>query len=856
MYTWLSVSLAWLLGTGLQLMATLPGRLPCAVAVGLGVTCVASGFAGVWRWRGFASRPAAASLVLALVGVAAIAWGLTGWRAHDRLERVWPVAWSGEPVMVDVRWTGLPRRLAGPGGDAGLSASRAQATRWGVDARIVRWLEPAQASEVPGLPDRVQLVWSRSASAGPPRPGEAWRVSLRLRPPDDRVNPGVGDGALGRFSRGVRAVGEVAAAEPIGAGHPGQVGLPPVGGSARLVDAVDAWRQRVRDRIQARVPDPRMAGVLAGLSVGDQAAIERADWVTLQRTGTAHLVSISGTHVALLGVLAAWAVRGAWSRRLGLTRVLPAHFVASWVSLAVSGLYALGSGWGVPAQRTVWMMAFATLLGTFGRRWPWPLLWLPGATLVVAFDPWALALPGFWLSFVAVGVLLASGVRLPEASVEEWSQPRWWMRWREAGRELVQTQRLVAVALAPLSLVCFQQVSVVGVAVNLLAVPLFTLVFTPLALAGAVWPLCWDLAAWGLQATWGLLSACAQVPTAVWTVPALPTWVAFGGVVAAFVLALPAPGAWRALALPFLLPFLALPDAWHLLPRPKPGRFDVIALDVGQGGGTLVRTTSHTLLFDAGPLTPDGGDLVERVFSPVLQSLGVDRIDTLIISHDDADHSGGAASLLKGHTVGTLMTPFTADHPLLRLTASHRPCEAGLSWNWDGVVFRVLSPAPDDANESDNDRSCVLQVEAQADSAGAQTGPIRLLLTADIEAAQERRLLARWPPHHLQSTVMSVSHHGSRTSSTAEWLDAVRPRQAVVQVGARNRYGHPSPVVMARLRAKGIPTVTTPACGAWVWASDELVVLAPGQQGAEAVSARRPALGRCWRDTRRAHWQR
>lgn len=853
MYTWLGASLAWLLGTGLQLMSTLPGRQGCAVGVGLGAALVLAGTLLRRRARGADLGFSAVPGLVALVGLAAMAWGLTGWRAHDRLDQAWPAAWAAEPAEADVRWTGLPRRLGGQAPAAWRAAGAGPTTRWGVDARIVRWLPRAQqgspAALPATLPDRVQLTWTRPASAAPPQPGEAWRVSLRLRAPDDRVNPGVGDGALGRFARGVRAVGEVVAAEPIGAGHPAQTDLLPASWSGCLLDAVDSWRLRVRDRIQARVQDPRIAGVLAGLTVGDQAAIARDDWVTLQRTGTAHLVSISGTHVALLGVLAAWAVRGTWSRRIGLTRFLPAHLVASWVALAVSALYALGSGWGVPAQRTVWMMAFVTLLGTFGRHWPWPLLWLPGATLVVVLDPWALALPGLWLSFVAVGVLLASGVRLPEASVDDWSRPRWWARWREAGVELLQTQRLVAVALAPLSLVCFQQVSIVGVAVNLLAVPVFTLVFTPLALAGTVWPLCWDLAASGLQATWSLLSACAQAPAAVWTVPALPTWVAFGGVVAAFVLALPVPWAWRALALPFLLPFVALPEAWHLLPRPAPGRFDVIMLDVGQGGGTLVRTTSHTLLFDAGPLMPDGGDLVDRVFSPALQSLGVGHLDALMISHDDADHSGGAASLLKAHPVGALMTPFDAEHPLLQLAAEHRPCEAGLSWTWDGVVFRVLSPAPEDHGASDNDRSCVLQVEAQAASgAGSDREPVRLLLTGDIEAGQERRLLARLPAQALRSTAMSVSHHGSRTSSTPEWLKAVQPAQAVVQVGARNRYGHPSPLVMDRLKQHGIPTVATPACGAWVWASDELGARAPGPG--------QPALGRCWRAGRTAHWQR
>lgn len=849
MYTWLGASLAWLLGTGLQLMAESPSRASCSLALAWGASGLLLGALGrLWLRRrldardssragGAAWRGSAVWHALAALGLACLAWGLTGWRALDKLEQRWPSDQSSEDALADVRWVGLPKRLV-----AQASGSRAEPSvvRWQVEAHILRWRQPSAPPPGTLWPERVQLFWERAPAEVPPRPGEAWLVAMRLRPPDDRVNPGVGDGAAGRFSRGVRAVGRVVSAEVL----PAQAQPNPGVIEARL-DAIDAWRQRVRDRILSHVQDARAAGVLAGLSVGDQAAISRADWVVLQRTGTAHLVSISGTHVALLGVLAAWLVRGAWSRLPWLTRLVPAHAVAAWVALGVSTLYALAAGWGVPAQRTVWMMAFVTVLGAVGRRWPWPLVWLPGAALVSLTDPWALAQPGFWLSFVAVGVLLASGVRVPEAAADEWAEGRWWSRWREAGSELLQTQRLVAVALAPLALVCFQQVSIVGAGVNLLAVPLFTLVFTPLALAGVVLPFCWDVAAWGLQVSWWALSLSAQAPGAVWAVPALPGWVAASGIAAAFVLALPGRWHWRVLALPFLLPFFRLPDAWHLLPRPPPGQFSVVVVDVGQGGAALVMTSSHNLLFDAGPLRPDGSDLVERVLAPMLQSLGVQRLDALVISHDDADHSGGAQSLLDSTEVGQLMTPFEADHPLRRHPVSHRACEAGLSWTWDGVIFRMLHPGAMAAKDSDNARSCVLQVEAPAQQ------PVRLLLTADIEADQERALLARWPAAQLRSTVMLVPHHGSRTSSTLEWLSAVAPRQAVVQVGERNAYGHPSPAVMRHYAAAGIPTVTTPACGAFVWDSSDVAAGSPAVSG----SSSQPVLGQCWRSTRTHHWQ-
>lgn len=878
MYTWLGASLAWLLGTALQLMTEAPTRAGCGMGLVLGAGGLLLGVAGqAWsRHRsggrgafcagGVSWRWSVACHVMAALGLAGLAWGLTGWRALDRLAQNWPSDLSGEVVQADVRWVGLPQRMPALTGAAARAApasslntgptasavARPPVERWQVEARILRWLAPTTPPPGAAWPARVQLFWERPSTEGPPRPGEPWRVAMRLRAPDDRVNPGVSDGTLGRFARGVRAVGRVVSVDAL----PAQA-HPTSGVLETRLDAIDAWRQRVRDRILVHVQDTRAAGVLAGLSVGDQAAISRADWVVLQRTGTAHLVSISGTHVALLGVLAAWLVRGAWSRLPGLTRLVPAHVVAAWVALGVSTLYALAAGWGVPAQRTVWMMAFVTVLGAVGRRWPWPLVWLPGAALVALTDPWALAQPGFWLSFVAVGVLLASGVRVPEASADEWAEGRWWSRWREAGGELLQTQRLVAVALAPLALVCFQQVSIVGAGVNVLAVPLFTLVFTPLALAGVLFPFCWDVAAWGLQVSWWALSMSAQAPGAVWTVPALPGWVAASGIAAAFVLALPGRWHWRVLALPFLLPFFRLPDAWHLLPRPPPGQFSAVVVDVGQGGATLVRTSSHTLLFDAGPLRPDGSDLVERVLAPMLQSLGVRRLDALVVSHDDADHSGGAKSLLAGIEVGQLMTPFDAEHPLRQHTVAHRACEAGLTWTWDGVVFRMLHPGPMPAKASDNARSCVLQVEARVDGNAAHAQqPVRLLLTADIESEQERALLARWPASQLRSTVMLVPHHGSRTSSTPAWLSAVVPEQAVVQVGERNAYGHPSPAVMSRYSLAGLPVVTTPACGAFVWESTDLRAHLPkGEMGSVEGTHDQPVLGRCWRAMRTRHWQ-
>lgn len=831
MITWLGASLAWLLGVALQFLSDRltsgqPSLAVAWVAMGCGGACLL--LAG-WRRRG-APR---AAVIFFLAGVFALGAGSTGLRTHLRLQEAWPAQLERVDVRAEVRIEGLPQWRSG---------------RWRVDAEVLRWVDVGAGASA-SLPGRLQLHLAHVPGETPPRAGQVWRATLRLHAPDALANPGASGGTLNLFARGVRAVGQV---------RPGweRLAVSDGGGWDGLQARVDRLRQLTRERLVQRLGSSREAGILAGLSIGDQSAIDRDAWEVLRRTGTAHLVSISGAHVAMLGVLCAWAVRRSWSAVPGLARLGAAPQVAAWVALLVSAAYAWLAGWGVPAQRTVWMMAVATLLMSMGRRWPWPLVWVWCAAVVSALDPWALWQPGFWLSFVAVGVLLAAGVRIPEAVPAEVARRGGLLGpLRDASVDLLRTQRLVAVALTPVALVCFQQVSVVGLGVNLLAVPVFTALLTPLALAGACWSPCWDLAAWVLRGFWWLLSQAAQLPWAVLEAPHLPLWVSCMGVLAAWGLALPLPWRWRALVAPFLLPFVLLPDTWHLQPRPRPGHFSVVVADVGQAGAVLVRTANHTLLFDAGARQPDGGDSGQRVLLPLMRALGVDRLDHLMISHADIDHAGGAATVLSGVPVTELSASMAEDDPFWREARRLRaglltgPCLAGRTWTWDGVRFDVLHPsaASWQRPSSDNARSCVLRVQA------GQEGP-SLLLTGDIEAAQERALVERLGAEGLSSTVMLVPHHGSRTSSTEAFLAAVGPQQAVIQVGARNRHGHPADAVLQRHAELGIDVVGTPACGAFLWRSDEAGPRAArGAHGPDKLG--RPRIGTCWRQVNRVHWQ-
>jgi competence protein ComEC len=788
---------AWIAGVALQLQhrALWPPETYALILAG-GLGCGAIGWAGR-RCRG--------ALAAACLGVLLTAHGATGLRAALRLADALPAALEGRDLRVSGVVASLPQRSA-----AGLRF------RFETDAATL----DGQPVTVPAL---LSVGWFKGqhedAALSEPqtelRAGQRWRFTLRLRQPHGGMNPHGFDYELLLFEQGVRATASVRDRPPPellhrAAGHP-----------------VERLRQRVRDAIEASVPDRRAAGVLAALAIGDQGAIEREDWDLYRNTGIAHLVSISGLHITMFAWLAGGLISRAWRRSPRASLAWPAPVAAAWGGLVCATAYAVFSGWGVPSQRTICMLAIVTLARSGGVRWPWGLVLLAAAVAVTAFDPWALLQAGFWLSFGAVGLLMASAPGQPTRTIAALTGWRGWpSRAWAAWRADLRTQVVATIGLTPLSLVFFQQVSVVGFAANLVAIPVITLVITPLALLGVAFVPLWTAGAWVVQALNAVLATLGTLPAAVWLVPVAPAWAQAAGLLGALLVVLPLPWRVRALAVPLLVPLLLPPRV-----VPAEGRFDVVALDVGQGTAVLVRTRAHLLVFDAGPQYARESDAGQRVVLPLLRARGEARIDRLVLSHRDADHVGGAAALLKAMPVLDLMSSLEPDHPLLRLAPQATRCEAGQAWAWDGVRFEVLRPLADDYARAlkSNAMSCVLRV------VGAGAEARGLLLTGDIERDQEAALLAALP-ESLRSDVLIAPHHGSKTSSSAAFLDAVAPRMAVFQAGYRNRFGHPAAEVMQRYRERGIATAITPACGAWLW------------DGNDAED------GRCQRDVVRRYW--
>jgi competence protein ComEC len=775
--------LGWVLGTALQLQQEalwpIAGYAPMLL-VGVG-WCMAHRRLYAWPvWqRQVAWLLALALLAFAVTGLRCVAFEMRG--LHTELE--------GRDVQVTGVVADMPQR-----NEAGL-----------------RFTLDIEASELDGavvdLPPRIDVGWYTTGVSttgdtvalqrqpGDVRAGERWRMTLRLKAPHGSRNPFGFDYELWLWERGVQATGYVRG----GAADPAPQRM-----AQTWAHPVALLRQTVRERIATHVEQRQFAGLIAALVVGDQAAIDRADWDVFRATGVAHLVSISGLHITMFAWGAAWIVGWLWRRSVSLCQWLPAPNAALVGGLVLALAYSVFSGWGIPAQRTCLMLAIVTLLRLSGARWPWPQTWMLACAAVVGSDPWALQQAGFWLSFVAVGVLFATDAGASQVQDAGWVQGS-----ASRLRTMLREQWVVTVALAPLTLFLFGQLSVVGMVANSFAIPWVTLVLTPMAMLGVAVPSLWDVAAGAIAVLMAVLQWLAAWPWATLALPTAPWWFAAAGVVGGVLLLAQLPWHVRFLGLPLLLPVLF----WQAV-APAPGAFELLAADIGQGNAVLVRTANHALLYDAGPRYSLESDAGHRVLVPLLQALQV-HLDTVVISHRDTDHIGGAPAVLTMQPQVRLLSSIAADDKLQTLHPAER-CLAGQHWEWDGVQFDILHPQRDDYDspQKPNALSCVLRIQS-AD----MPQPVVALLVGDIEKPQEDALVAAHAP--LQADLLLVPHHGSKTSSSEAFLDAVQPREAWVQSGYRNRYGHPAALVMQRYDERHIVVHDSPHCGAMRWLSTD-----------------------------------
>jgi len=746
--------------------------LPPAGTYGVAAVLLALAAWGAGR----ASAGAPSRLLLLALCAVLFGAGYAGLRAELRLADRLAPALEQRPLQVVGHVVGLP-----------------QQSDYGPRLRFAVEQAPA------GVPSLLLLSdYSKPTTAW--ATGQRWQLQLRLKQPHGSANPGGGDYEAWLLGEGIGATGTIA--------KPGRQRLARDDYSPGTL--LDRARAVLAQHIRNQLAGQPYAEVIVALVVGEQSGISQAQWQLFRNTGITHLVSISGLHITLVASLLAGLGGWLWRRSPRLTLRLPARHAALLLGVAAAFGYSLLAGFSVPTQRTCFMLAVAAAALLSGRALPVSRIWLLALGLTVLLDPWAVLAAGFWLSYLTVGAMLwaLAGQRGEvtgwQAKLRQWGAVQW----------------AATLGSLPLLLILFQQLPLSSPLANAIAIPLVSSVATPLALLGMLDPsgLLLLLAHKVLQCTLWLLTPLAG-DKLLWSQSAPAAWALLPAALAVLALLLPrgAPGKLAATVL--LLPLL-LPRSSEL----AEGEYRATVYDVGQGLAVLVETRDHSLLFDTGPQGGGG-----RLLPGALRAAGIRRLDTLLLSHDDNDHTGGAPALLASVPVRQILgvpapgVPIPAAMPLL----PRQPCLKGLQWQWEGVRFDILHPSGNEPMDSDdNARSCVLRVSARGGS---------LLIPADIGKAQEAQLLASGTP--LRTDILLLPHHGSGGSSSTAFVDAVSPQLAIASAGYLNRHHHPQAAVVDRYLA----------AGSTVWRSDRdgAILITVKQSGWQAQR---------WRALRARYW--
>lgn len=726
-----------------------------------------------WPWSALAVLGLLLALPLRALRVPAgflVGLSLAGGQAQAWLERAVPPEMTGTEVTVSGVVTGLP--------DHSARRTRVLLQVTGmIDAPPDFLAERLRVTVFPAEP-RLQA-------------GDRVRLRLRLRPPRGSHNPAGFDFAAWLYRERIHGMATLR----------GELEWAERGGERSLPTALlHRLRANIRDAMRAAHPEARHPGVMEALVIGERGGMQAEEWRLFLHSGTNHLMAISGLHVGLVAGFASLLARLTWRRQRGVRRRLSLRWFGALAATGAAGVYAALAGFSIPTQRALVMLTLFSL-GLLARRDP--LSWrvyAAAVVAVVALWPASVLAPGFWFSFGAVAVILL----LLQGRVRPPGLPGW-----------LRIQLILAVALLPLSLTWFQLGSWVAPVANLVAVPVVSFLVLPFLLAGAalavIWsplgaPLLWWADAW-LALLMRVLALLLEWPAAVSEMAvAWPAAVLAGIGVLLTLLPLGRRFApWMVVAcLPLLLP---------AAPRLAPGDFRAELLDVGQGLAVVVQTRRHVLIYDAGPAWEDGFDSGAAVVLPALRRLGVRAVDRVIVSHEHSDHRGGIEAVLAGLPVTEVLS--RRGH----LHGGETACEAGLSWEWDGVFFETLHPPPnwDDGNSA----SCVLAVRG---SHG------RLLLTGDLEGLGES-VLVRSAVNRLRTDVLLIPHHGAAGVLERGLLDAAAPAIAWVSSGFDNRFRHPAPGVRARLDDACVPLLDTGERGMlWLETMAEGIRIGPGSR--------------------------
>lgn len=683
---------------------------------------------------------------LRLVSIFLAGFGIAWLQAADKLAAILPADLEGRDLLAQGTVTGLAEQF-----------NQGWRFRYTIDRYRKNgvWV----AADTP-----VRLNWYRATRT--PRPGEQWQLRVRLRQPHGFANPGSFDYEGWLYRHDIYATGYVRKSSDNRL----------LGIAARY--SIDRLRDRLSQLLDSTVANSDNRALFKALVIGQRDEIAPGQWEVMRRTGTGHLMAISGLHIGLIAGLVFMVTKRLWvwlPQQIALR--VPAASAAILCAFFAAGLYALIAGLSIPTQRAFIMVGAVCLARLPARRADLPGSLAIAMVAVLVHDPASVLSPGFLLSFAAVALIALGtrGVGLVKSGIVH----------RLSG--LLKVQWRLSLGLLPLTIILFQQAAWLSPIANLFAVPWMSIAVVPLAVAGTVAsPISQFLAEAmlalanaGLSVLWWTLEWLAALPGARWLHGPPPVWTWLPAIAGIALLLAPAgiPARWTGLIL--LLPAISSSPQ-----RPLPGEVWLTLLDVGQGLASVVETTNHVLVFDTGPRWNSGFDTGRAVLVPFLLRRGITTVDQLVISHGDNDHIGGAKSLTERLPVSDIL----ASVPEKIDWRKAEPCHAGQSWQQDGVQFRFLHPEAG-ATGSENNRSCVLVVETRSGR--------KLLLTGDIERQAEKRLVESFP-ETLGASVLIAPHHGSRTSSTPDFLAAVGADLVLIPAGYRNRFGFPHPSVFRR----------------------------------------------------------
>lgn len=633
------------------------------------------------------------------------------------------------------------------------------------------------------LPDKIRLSWY-FPPATLPETGEKWQFTVRLKAPHGMSNPGGFNYESWLFQQQIGATGYIRKSD-----QNQKLQLP-------TAFSVNHWRAQLIEKMSRILEGSSYLALVQGLAVGNRDLMQTNQWDTLRQTGTSHLLAISGLHIGLAAALGFFAAKLLWRIRSRHLLILSDRQVGAIGGFLLALFYALLAGLSIPTQRALVMVSMV-MLSVFIKRRIDPVHALSlSLILILLLDPFAVLAAGFWLSFAAVACILY---------VTQFRQPvRKWL-W-------LHIHLWIAVGLTPLLLLFFQETSLIAPLANLLAVPLVSILIVPLLLLSMLllsfdlllgeWLL--YLLEWLLSKLWWYLHWLAQSPFSVWQTPEFP--IALLGLSLIGTLIMLAPRGWP---LRCLGGILILPLFFYLPNRPDSGEIWFTLLDVGQGLSAVVQTQHHTLVFDTGPAFGDF-DTGSAVVVPYLRYRGIEQLDTLIISHADNDHIGGASAVLSNYPTKQILSSDPDKLP------GSTYCRQGQSWQWDQVQFDILHPAIEKTG-SRNDLSCVLKVTTPYGT---------VLLTGDIERPAEIKLIRQYN-QQLKADILVAPHHGSRSSSSSAFIRQVSPRFVLFASGHQNRYNFPAKDVVARYHDIGSKTFQTDKQGALFIKLDHRLDLMP-----------------------------